>query len=300
MNLLSKIDIRQLQVLKALLEKRNLSKVADQLGITQQAVSEQLKKLRYNFDDRLFVRTSNGVVPTPFAESLQGKVVHALNSIEALLSTEAFDPQTINTTFTICSTDLEQAVVLPKLLNLLRRYAPNIKLAVKTLSLDEIDTNLLTGSADLVITNPFFAPKNYPYLTVYQEDYLCVTSIYNKAVSQQCTVAEIAQIPQLVVSPSRGEFNGAANQWFVQQGHPRNVVLSVPTFTAAKACIANSDLCGFIPSRLLPDPALKVIELDKQVPGFDVIAVWHQRSGQDKLHTFIRELLLDASEVTKE
>ncbi|KZZ57076.1 hypothetical protein A3762_20260 [Oleiphilus sp. HI0125] len=105
-------------------------------------------------------------------------------------------------------------------------------------------------------------------------------------------ISDIAKIPQLVVSPSRGDFVGAANDWFEQQGHPRNVVLSVPTFTAAKACIAESDLCGFIPSRLLPDNDLKVIELDRTIPGFDVIAAWHQRSNQDQLHKWIRNKLV--------
>ncbi|REL24451.1 LysR family transcriptional regulator [Thalassotalea euphylliae] len=295
MNLLSKIDIRQLQVLKALLEKRNLSKVADQLGISQQAVSEQLKKLRHNFDDRLFIRTSNGVVPTPFAQSLQTKVTRALASIEDLLIAEEFDPKTISTTFTICSTDLEQTVILPKFLTLLRKHAPKVKLAVKTLSLDDIDSSLLTGKVDLVITNPMFAPNNYPSTTLYQEQYLCVASKDNQDIAVQSSISDVAKIPQLVVSPSRGEFSGAANKWFADQGHPRNVVLSVPTFTAAKACIAHSDLCGFIPARLLPDPTLKIISLDKQVPGFDVIAVWHQRSSQDKLHTYIRELLMQAA-----
>ncbi|WP_448555868.1 LysR family transcriptional regulator [Thalassotalea montiporae] len=295
MNLLSKIDIRQLQVLKALLEKRNLSKVADQLGISQQAVSEQLKKLRHNFDDRLFIRTSNGVVPTPFAQSLQVKVTRALASIEDLLVAEEFDPRTISTTFTICSTDLEQTVILPKFLTLLRKHAPKVKLAVKTLSLDDIDSSLLTGKVDLVITNPMFAPNNYPSATLYQEQYLCVASKDNQDIAVQSSISDVAKIPQLVVSPSRGEFSGAANKWFADQGHPRNVVLSVPTFTAAKACIAHSDLCGFIPARLLPDPTLKIISLDKQVPGFDVIAVWHQRSSQDKLHTYIRELLMQAA-----
>lgn len=294
-NLLSKIDIRQLQVLKALLEKRNLSKVADQLGISQQAVSEQLKKLRHNFDDRLFIRTSNGVVPTPFAQSLQVKVTRALASIEDLLVAEEFDPKTISTTFTICSTDLEQTVILPKFLTLLRKHAPKVKLAVKTLSLDDIDSSLLTGKVDLVITNPMFAPNNYPSTTLYQEQYLCVASKDNQDIAVQSSISDVAKIPQLVVSPSRGEFSGAANKWFADQGHPRNVVLSVPTFTAAKACIAHSDLCGFIPARLLPDPTLKIISLDKQVPGFDVIAVWHQRSSQDKLHTYIRELLMQAA-----
>ena len=295
MSLLSKIDIRQLNVLKALLEQRNLSKVAAQLGISQQAVSEQLKKLRHSFDDRLFVRTSNGVIPTPYALALQPKVNNAIASIEALLTKPEFDPNTVSSTFTICSTDLEQKVILPKLVQRLRQQAPNLKLAVKTLSLDDIDTKLLTGEVDLVITNPFFAPQNYPAKNLYQEDYVCVVSKQNQRLNKRASIAEIAKIPQLVVSPSRGDFSGAAQQWFVEQGHPRNVVLSVPTFTAAKACIADSDLCGFIPSRLLPDDELKVIDLDKKVPGFEVIAVWHQRSGQDQLHRYILDLLVDVA-----
>lgn len=114
----------------------------------------------------------------------------------------------------------------------------------------------------------------------------------NAMVSKKMTISDIAKISQLVVSPSRGDCVDATNDWFEQQGNPRNVVLSVPTFTAAKACIAESDLCGFIPSRLLPDNSLKIIELDKSIPGFDVIATWHQRSSQDPLHKWIRNKLV--------
>ncbi|BFM17097.1 LysR family transcriptional regulator [Maricurvus nonylphenolicus] len=292
MKLLSRIDIRQLRILSSLLQERNLSRVADQLGVTQQAVSDQLKKLRETLDDRLFIRTSNGVIPTPYAESLQPKVEHILAALEDLLTPQTFDPRTVTRTLTLCSTDLEQIVILPKLLKILRREAPGVRLAVKKLELDQLSTSLLTGEVDLVISNPDFAPPSYPSLSLYPEHYACVASKANKTVRKQMTVEQIAQIPQVVVSPSRGDFSGAANSWFEQQGHPRNVVLSVPTFSAAKACIAESDICGFIPARLLPDARLRVIELDADVPGFEVIAVWHNRSSQDPLHQWLREQLL--------
>ena len=291
MKLLNRIDIRQLQVLRALLQERNLSRVADQLGVTQQAVSDQLRKLRDTLDDRLFVRTSNGVIPTPFAESLQLKVEHILESIEALLEPETFEPKTVTRTFTLSSTDLEQKVILPQLLRIIRLEAPGVKLSVRKLEIDQISNALLTGEVDLVISNPAFVPSNLPTLNLYPESYTCVASKNNTMLSKKMTISDIAKIPQLVVSPSRGDFVGAANDWFRQQGHPRNVVLSVPTFTAAKACIAESDLCGFIPSRLLPDNDLKVIALDRAIPGFDVIAAWHQRSNQDPLNIWIRDKL---------
>ncbi|WP_419813097.1 LysR family transcriptional regulator [Bacterioplanoides sp.] len=295
MSALNSLDLRQLRTLHLLLQEQNVSRVADQLGISQQAVSDQLKKLRQRFDDRLFIRRGNGLAPTPYAESLQPKIANVFNALEQLTEPPIFDPATVNRTFTISCTDLEQKAILPGLLQQLRAQAPQLKLAVKTLNLDQIAADLLNGDIDLVITNPQFAPPSYPATTLYQEQYVCVASRTNRLIRPYMTVAEIARIPQLVVSPSRGDFSGAAQQWFEQQGHPRSVLLSVPTFTAAKAAIAATDLCGFIPARLLPDPELTAISLDVDIPGFDVIAVWHQRSSQDPLHQWLRQQLIEVS-----
>jgi DNA-binding transcriptional LysR family regulator len=43
---LNRLDIKQLQVLQGLLQERNLSRVAAKMGLTQQAISEPLRKLR--------------------------------------------------------------------------------------------------------------------------------------------------------------------------------------------------------------------------------------------------------------
>lgn len=293
MNALNRLDIRQLRTLFYLLRERNLSQVAKQLGVTQQAVSDQLRKLRDTFDDRLFVRSGNGVVPTPFAEALQPKLFNAIKALEQLTEPHQFDPATTHATFTISCTDLEQKTLLPLLLQLVRQQAPFLKVAVKKLELDRLASDLLNGDVDLVITNPDFAPPNYPASLLYQEKYVCVASKSNKKVKPEMSVAEVSRIPQLVVSPSRGDFSGSVQQWFHERGHPRNVMISVPTFTAAKATIASTDLCGFIPSTLLPDEDLKVIQLDCDAPGFDVISVWHQRSSYDPLHSWIRNNLAD-------
>ena len=46
MNGINRLDIKQLRVLNALLDLKNLSQVARKMGLTQQAISEQLRKLR--------------------------------------------------------------------------------------------------------------------------------------------------------------------------------------------------------------------------------------------------------------
>ena len=59
------IDLNQLVVFQQLMVERRVSKVAENLGLTQPAVSNTLAKLRRQFGDDLFVRTPAGMMPTP-------------------------------------------------------------------------------------------------------------------------------------------------------------------------------------------------------------------------------------------
>ena len=80
---LSDIDLNQLVLFHQLMVERRVSKVADNLNLTQPAVSNSLAKLRRLFGDELFLRTSSGMVPTPFAEQLAEPVGYALAMIHS-------------------------------------------------------------------------------------------------------------------------------------------------------------------------------------------------------------------------
>src|SRR5450432_1590020 len=65
MTLRSKLDLNLLRVAVALLDAGSVSQAAKKLGISQPSVSESLAKLRSHFDEPLFVRSGNGMSPTP-------------------------------------------------------------------------------------------------------------------------------------------------------------------------------------------------------------------------------------------
>ncbi len=296
---LAKLELKQLRVLRALLRERNVSRVAEQLGVSQQTVSEQLKRLRDIFDDRLFVRTSNGVIPTPVAERLSARLDKILNDVKALLESESFDPARVEGIFNISATDFEQRAVLPKLLKLLRQQAPALKVIVHKLEIDQMAQQLLTGQIDLVFSTPSFVPDNCPTMHLYQESYVCVSAKGSHKICESNTMRlaqlmspqELSLFDHIVISPSRAHLRGMADDWFEAKGLQRNVVLSVPSFAAAAECVAQTDSLAFLPSRLLPNEKLQQVHLTEYPPGFEVIAAWHTRSGQDPLHLWIRTLL---------
>lgn len=121
------------------------SKAANHLGLTQQAVSEHLKKLRDVFNDRLFLRKTNGFVPTPFAQDLAVEVDKLLKDFQALLSPKVFNPKTVSDTFVISATDYAQQVVLPNLISKLRKQSPNLKLIVRDFEIDTLHELMENG-----------------------------------------------------------------------------------------------------------------------------------------------------------
>ena len=79
---IERIDLNLLVYLDILLRERSVTKAADQLGITQPAMSNSLRRLREWFNDPLLIRTSEGMTPTERALELQPLIRSTLASLE--------------------------------------------------------------------------------------------------------------------------------------------------------------------------------------------------------------------------
>src|SRR5687767_412539 len=127
---LEDIDLNLLVVFNQLLAERRVSKVADNLGLTQPAVSNSLARLRKLLGDELFLRTPSGMEPTPFAEQLAESVTYALGMIHSGLNQRStFDPERSTRSFTIGMTDIGEIYFLPTLMDRLRQQAPKVSLS---------------------------------------------------------------------------------------------------------------------------------------------------------------------------
>ena len=69
-----------------------------------------------------------------------------INSIEKLVEPKEFNPATVKSIFRICATDYAQAVVLPKFLASIRSQAPNLKVIVQDIEIDNL-SNFLSESS---------------------------------------------------------------------------------------------------------------------------------------------------------
>lgn len=292
MSKLDRLDIKQLRIFQALIREKNASKAASQLGLTQQAVSEQLKKLRDVFDDRLFLRKTSGFIPTHFAEQLSLDIDKLLNDFQALLSPKVFDPKTVSGTYVIAATDYAQQVVLPSVIARLRLESPNLKIIVRDFELDKLHDLMESGKVNLAIAFPDYIPDSYPILTLFEEHHVCVTSPNSSISKLSPSLAEIADYPSIIASPSRPNFKGSIDDWFKSFGLSRNVVVSAPCFSIVPMYLEVTDSIAFLPSRAITELNLIEIELEESPDPFDVIAAWHPRYNEDALQKWVVSNLL--------
>src|SRR3954463_15768958 len=89
---LKQLDLNLLTAFDALLREQSVTRAADALGVTQSAISHALNRLRAFFDDPLFVKAPEGMVPTRKADALRPAVMDIMASIrQRILAEAAFD-----------------------------------------------------------------------------------------------------------------------------------------------------------------------------------------------------------------
>ena len=89
------LDPRLLRLFDALFTTGSVTKAADKLGQSQPTVSIWLARLRRELDDPLFIRSAEGMLPTPRAEALIGTARQALEMLRRLAELRTdFDPAT--------------------------------------------------------------------------------------------------------------------------------------------------------------------------------------------------------------
>ena len=171
MTSLSRIDLNLLVYLDVLLRERNVTKAAEQLGITQPAMSNGLRRLRDLFDDPLLIRTSTGMAPTERALELEPQVREILAGVEkAVQPASEFNASESQRVFRIMASDYAESTVLPALLSRLGPIAPNITPS------DVRFVDVEKGKIDMAINRFDRLPPALHQETVWQDSFSCLLS----------------------------------------------------------------------------------------------------------------------------
>jgi DNA-binding transcriptional LysR family regulator len=294
------VDLNLLAVFDALFDERSVTRAAERLAVTQPTVSGLLKRLRRTFSDQLFLRTSHGILPTPRAEALAGPIKILLASAQSLVTPEAFDPATAETTIKICGSDYLQYAVIGPLIEAIRKVAPKIRVLVAPRPDANNLADLFTrGEMDLCISTREVVLPDLTSRLLYRDRYICVARKNHPLKARRISVKQLCAFDHLLVDPSGTSFLGVIDTILGKSHHRRRVAMAVPTFHLLFDILGGDNFIAFVPDGLLRKRRsdLRIFETDLALPAIEVLASWHPRLNGDAQHKWLRELLVKITKV---
>lgn len=149
---LARYDLNLLRIFDAIFAKGGVSAAARHLSLSQPAISHALAKLRDIFEDPLFVRQGNRLLPTPAARAIAVPVREALRGLDAALdAATAFDPATTTREFRIGVRLSGEMPRFSSLVARIRSQAPHAALASVTFRRRDLAMMLANGDLDLAL-----------------------------------------------------------------------------------------------------------------------------------------------------
>jgi DNA-binding transcriptional LysR family regulator len=299
---LRRLDLTVLLVFLGLVRHRKALDVASELGLTQSAVSQALRRLRDIFGDDLFLRRPHGMEPTALALALEAPVAAAVEALRgALGEARRFDPASATGVVRIAALDAEQSVLIPALAARLRLEAPGLALSALPLGRGEATEALAQGQVDLALGFVWSRPESIREQRLYDEGFLvagrpvCLPEAPGLDLDSYCAVDHV------LVSPA-GDLRGIVDERLAEMGRSRRVVLGLPAFLPALAAVAALDGLVTLPARLAtafaPGFGLAIAEPPLAIRRFPVSVYWHWRNDRDQRTGWLVRALRDLPMLT--
>jgi len=294
---LSDIDLNQLVLFQQLMVERRVSKVAENLGLTQPAVSNTLAKLRRQFGDELFVRTPAGMMPTPFAEALSEPVGYALGMIHSGLNQHCrFEAASVKRSVTIGMTDIGEIVFLPWLVERLRQAAPGVSLSTVRTTATRLRDDMESGQVDLAIGPLPQLKAGFFQRRLFRQRYVCLFRKGHPLDRKRLTLADFKAAEHLVIV-SAGTGHGKIDDLIRRAGVDRTVRLKVPHFVSVGHLLQRTDMVATVTERLA-ESLVEPFELTYRphpidLPEIAINVFWHAKVHRSPAHQWLRGVVFD-------
>jgi len=286
-------DLNLLTVFEAVWRLRNVSEAAAEIGLSQPAASNALRRLRSHFHDRFFVRTTNGMLPTPVAEQLGTTLLAAFSEMRTSLERRSdFQPQKDERTFTILMTDVGEVVLLPRLLRYCRDYAPNVSIRSLQVAAGSMMSALETGTIDLAIGYiPQLQSGIYQQL-LFHTDYVCMVRQGHPTIGAKIPRSQFLSAFH-AIAESAGTSHYAVEQHLNRLGIQRRIGLRVSHLLSLPAIVGSTNMVATVPkslativgfsshARTLPHPI--------RFPKTPIKQYWHERFHEDAPSRWLRK-----------
>lgn len=283
------LDGNLLRLLLHLTETESITQAAENLGVTQSAVSHMLTRLRAIVGDPVVVKSGRGVVATSHAKTLATKARVLLDEMREFSYAGEFVPADQTGYITIAADDLQRDLLLPALLKQLKQEAPALNLRVIPSGIPTLDM-FRTNQCTLAIS-----PRPPDGTEIFQkrlfEDHYQVFYDGNHRSAPE-SLQEYCDAEHVTVGYTSNQ-HLEVDRYLEERGIERRFGVEVSGFAGIPAFIHGSNRLTTLPSLLRHDllKDFSVCALPCDSPPLPIYMIWHARYQNDPAHRWLRDHL---------
>ena len=291
---LGAIDLNLLVVFDAVMQERSVTRAGRRLGLSQPAMSHALARLRHMLRDDLFIRSPEGMIPTPRAEQLDLPIRMALEGLTDSLQPKDFHPHTAARDFRIAVDNYTAVVLVGPLVKRIAKAAPLVTLDIRPRGTLNILGQLDRGELDLAI-GPFAErAERFSQQKLLRDEYVAVMRKNHPLASAQALSSEeFATWPYLEIS-SFHYSTDFIDDALAQRKLTRRIALRAPFISAAQI-LGTSDMISAFPRRIAKEFIRHRPLVARPLPHtsaiYEVAMIWSRRLVNQPAHRWLREIV---------
>lgn len=294
---LEKADLNLFVVFDALYNEQSVTKVASKLNLTQPAISNTLNRLRALFDDQLFVRTPQGMQPTPVADNIIADVREALALLERTIASGArFTPASSEKSYRLGMNDMAEILLLPKLKLAISQEAPHVTLKSYYLERQSAVEDLKANALDFLLEAPVVNAKEFNHVSIAHMPYVVVHRPGHPCSGKRLTLNNYLAAEHVHVS-SRRKGRGQVDIALHNENYTRTIAMRMQNYLVAAEVTRQTDLLWTAPQVIAEHTGLPYCSAPFTIEPLSWNLYWHKSAEQDPASIWMREKL---QQITRE
>jgi DNA-binding transcriptional LysR family regulator len=234
---MSPVDLRQLEVLRAVADTGSFTAAGHQLHLSQSAVSRQILLLEEELDEQLFLRIGGKIKITPAGSTLLALSRRVFEDIDATRLGIVESRQTLAGTLRLVGGMTVCLYVFPPLIKEFRRVHPGVEVKLTPGSTPRLVRLLRTGGADLgLVTLPVDDPNLVIEPVLKEELLLVMAPQHPLARKKEVSPKELAR-QSFVVFEAGSNSRRTIEEFFVREQIAPKVVTETENVEIIKALV---------------------------------------------------------------
>ncbi|WP_411884295.1 LysR family transcriptional regulator [Polaromonas sp. YR568] len=247
------LNLDHLRTYALIIETGSFSGAAERLGLSQPAVSLQIRQLEQRLGLRLVERVARRATPTPAGLDLLAGIQQVNTAVDGVMAAMASHSSNVEGRVTLGTGATACLYLLPQILRSLRIRFPKLSVVVSTGNTADFVKAVEGNTLDLALVTLPVKRRALVTTPLLNDEFVAIASKREAPLPARITPAFLAK-RELVLFEPAANTRVIIDQWFRDAGHAPKPVMELGSVEAIKEMVAAGLGCSILPAMAVTGP----------------------------------------------